>query len=479
MSRVVGVYVCPRGIFGVECRRRAAGLEVLRSFDAHGRVATVRDAARQLGELLAQHDIKRSEIAIAVRGFGAGHHVLSFPRAADSLLDAIVAREVRRIEPQMTDPAVAWTRLADEDDADADQHDQADVLAAALPQAAARELTTAIRAAGHSLLHLTVLSVAVHRLTEEFVPPDGTTALVAQLPDGPFIGFTVDGAIRLAVEPPVHQDDELPDAAALADEAELGTVFVRQQFRGAQVTRATVIASNESYPELESALGARLEVPINRLPLTGLSPGGVAAFGAVLDARARHPVALAGRTVQRGSGRSAAPMQFTTLATLVVAAIAGVWALSEALIAQSAATALRDARRRIGVESSNFAPARETADRRKLVRDAVTALQVAQGDRSALQRSVASIAGTVTDAVSLDSLVLEHGPSGWQAIMGGRVAAQTNGLAVQSLSTFYRDLSRLVSVESLSLRRLSYADTTGTSLVHFEIMFGVLLRPRS
>jgi hypothetical protein len=302
---------------------------------------------------------------------------------------------------------------------------------------------------------------------------------VAQLPDGPFIGFSVDGAIRLAVEPPVGQEDELPDAAALAEEAELGTVFVRQQFRGAQVTRASVIASNESYPELESAFGARLDVPITRLPLAGLSPGGVAAFGAVLDARSRHPVALAGKTAERRSGQSAPTLRLTTIATLVVAAIVGAWTVSEALLARSGAQALRDARRRIEFESSTLAPARETADRRRLIRDAGAALRAAESDRTALQRGLTSIAGAVPDVVYLDSLVLEHVPSGWQATVGGSVVGPTSGLAVQSLSGFYRDLSQLASVESLALKRLSYADTTSRSLVHFEIMFGVLARPRN
>lgn len=477
MSRVVGVYVCPRGVFGVECRRHSAGMEVLRSFDAHGRLESVQEAVLQLGRALAQHDIKGADLAVTVRGFGVGHHVLSFPRAADAVLDQIIAREVRRLEPQMADPVVAWTRLADDDSPGAEQ-DQADVLAAAVPQAVATEFTTAIRAAGHSLSHLTVLGVAMHRLAEEFVPAAGTTALVAQLPDGPFIGFLVDGAIRLAVEPPVNQEDALPDASALAEEAELGTVFVRQQFRGAQVTHASVIASNESYPELESAFAARLDVPIARLPLTGVSPGGVAAFGAVLDARSRHSVALGGRTAEQRSGQSAPTLHLTAIATLVVAALVGFWALSEALLARSAATALREAQRRIESEYSSFAPARETVERRKLVHDAVAAIREAQGERVALQRSVAAIAGAVPDALVLDSMVLENGPSGWHATMGGTVIGQTSGLAVQSLGGFYRDLSRLASVESLALKQLTYADTSGRSLVRFAVMFGVLTRPR-
>lgn len=476
MSRVVGVYVCQRGVFGVECQHHSDGLEVLRSFDVHGRIESAGDAARQLGQTLAQNGIKRADVILAVRGFHAGHHVLSFPPAADGVLDAIVEREVRRLEPEMPDPVVSWTRLPVEEGPDGQQSGQADLLVAALPRHVATEFAAAIQAAGHSLTHLTVLSVAMHRLAEEFIPDDDTAALVAQLPDGPFIGYSVGGAIRLAVEPPVPDEEALPDAAAVADEAELGAVFVRQQFRGAQVARVAVVASDEGSPELETALSERLSVEITRVPLAGLSPGAVAAFGAVLDARSPHPVALAGRTVERRSGGSAPTLQLAAIATLAAAAVVGVWAVSEAVSARSASEALREARRRIEFESSNFAPARETAGRRKLFRDALAALRVTQEDRAALQRGLNAIADAVPGSVSLDSIVLASGSSGWQATMGGSVAGPSSGLAVQSLSGFYRDLARLAPVESLSLKQLSYADTTGQSLVRFEIMFGVLGR---
>jgi len=479
LSRVIGVYVCPRGVFGVECEERSAGLQVIRSFEAHGRIDTPRDAMLQLDRVLTQHGIKRgASLALAVCGFGAVHHVLAFPRANDSVLDPVVLREVRRLEQQLADPVVAWTRLSPEEGPGGETTGQIDVLTAAMPRSVVADFAAAIEEGGNSLLHLTVLSTSMQRLAEEFLPDTEPTAIVAQLPDGPFIGYSLGGAIRLAVEPPVRDEDALPDASALADEAELGALFVRQQFRGAQIAQASVVASDDSYSDVEAALGVRLMVPIARVPLPGLSAGAVAAFGAVLDARSPHAIALAGRTLQKASGRGTSTLQLATSAILLVAAIVGVWAVGEALNARSAAQALRDARHRIDVESSGFAPALETAGRRRLIRDAVAALQSAQGDRESLRRSLASIAGTVSGAVSLDSMVLQQHGTVWQASLGGTVIGQTSGVAVQSLGSFHRDLSRLAPVESLALRQLSYADTSGRSLVHFELVFGLMLRPR-
>jgi hypothetical protein len=478
VSRLVGVYVCPRGVFGVEVRRRSAGLEVVRSFDVHGRIESVQEAVGQLARALASNGIKRAEIALALRGFGATHHVLAFPRATDAVLDAIVGREVARLEPEITDAVVGWTRLPPDAGAEAEGA-QSDVLAAAVARDVAVEFTDEIERAGHKLSHLTVLPAAMDRLVEEFVQAGDTAALVAQLPDGLYIGYAMSGAIRLAIEPPVRAEETLPDAAALAEEVDLGSVFVRQQFRGATVTRASVIASDESYTDIEAALGARLSVPVERLTLPRLSPGGIAAFGALLDARSAQPVTLAGRIVDRRASPSSPALQLAITATLVVAAILGIWTVSTALLARSAATALADARRRIDMESSRFAPARETAERRKLVRDAVAVLQVADRDRSELQRALATIASSVSPSVRLDSILMERGPAGWVATMGGSVVGSSNGGAVQTLSSFYRDLPRLAAVESLALKKLTYSDTVGAALVHFEISFGVHTKARN
>jgi hypothetical protein len=477
MTRVVGVYICPRGVFGVECNQRAATLEVIRSFESHGRIESLPDGARLLNRTLAQNDIKRAQLAVAVRGFGAVHHVLAFPPAPEDVLDPVIAREVRRLEQQLPDPVVAWTRLV-EAERDQGPGAQSDVLTAALPRAAVTEFVRALDA-GHTLQHLTVLSSAMHRLAEEFLPPVEPSAIIAQFPDGPFLGYAVEGAIRLAVEPPVNSDDALPDAMAVADEAELGALFVRQQFRGAQISQAIAVASDDTYPAVEEAVSSRLGVIITRLPLAGLTPGGVAAFGALLDARSSNPIAIAGVTAERRALRGTAKVRLVANALLVVATVVGAWAASQALAARGTAKALGNARQRIEQESSSLAPARETADRRRIVRDAVAALREVQSDQAALQRGLVSISAAVPNSISLDSMVLERSAGAWQTTLGGSVVGQTSGAAVQSLGTFYRDLSKLSLVDSVALKQLTYADTTGRSLVRFEIGLGMRVRSRN
>lgn len=477
MSHLVGAYVCPRGVFGVECRRRRKGMEVVGTFSTLSPVNSPESAGRLLVQALADAGIKRAEVAVALRGFDVVHHVLSLPPAPDAVIEPIVERELRRLEPQMVEPIVAWTRLPAETVDPGEPPPQPQVLAAAMSREVSVALATGVRAGGHTLTHLTALPVAFHRIADEFLSSPEPTVLLAALPDGPYLGFSVAGAVRLVVEPPVPAGDPLPDATALAEEAELGAVFVRQQFRGAQISRAVIAASPESYADLEAALGARLGVVVSRLPVGELGAEEFAAFGALLDADAARPISLGGGTERRAE--SVAPgLRLAATVTVALAALAGVLAGVEGYRARSTAQALQVARRQIDQESFGFAPVRETAERRKLVRDAVSIIQLAAREREAIQRGLASVASAVPSGVHLDSIVFERGVDRWQALIGGTVVGRTSGQAVETLNDFYRELPRRSPVDSLALKELSYADTAGGASVHFQMAFGLRGRKR-
>lgn len=470
MSRVVGAYVCPAGVFGVEGRRRSKGFEVVRTFSAPAQLDSPEAAAGALTRALDDAGIRHAEIAVAVRGFDVVHHVLSLPPAPDALLAPIVERELRRLEPAVADPVVAWTRLSPEPVAPGEPLPQPQILAAAMSREVSDTLVDGVRRGGHAIAHLTAASVALHRVAGEFLSPTEPTVLVAELSDGPYLGFSLAGAVRLVVEPPVPRGDPLPDAAALAEEAELGAVFVRQQFRGAQVSRAAVATAGGGHGELESALGARLGVVVSRLPIGDLSGDAITAFGATLDAEQTRPVSLGGKTERRAE-ESAPGLRLAAAVVLFLAALAGAWTGVQALRARESAAALLSARRQIDHESFGFASLRETAARRKLIRDAASVIQLAARDRERLQRALASLASSVSSTINVDSIVFERSGETWRASLGGTVAGRTSGQAVQALNDFYRELPRRAQVESLSLRQLEYADTTGGSSVHFQVAF--------
>ncbi|MEX2179722.1 MAG: hypothetical protein WD801_13480 [Gemmatimonadaceae bacterium] len=478
MSRVIGAYICPRGVFAIESRRRGAGMEVERTFSvpAPSPLGSARDAAARFVGALAAQNIRGASVAIALRGFDVVHHVLGFPPAPDDLLGTIVDRELRRLEPQLADPppVIAWTPLPTEAAPPPDVMPQRQVLVAACSPETIDAFDSALRGAGHRLLHLTALPAAIQRLEEELIDARETTAIVAPLPDGVFIGFFLAGALRLAVEPPLADADDRPDSASIVEELELGAIFVRQQFRGAQVERVTVAHGGDSFADVEGRLTERLGLPVQRLDVHGLPAAALAAMGAVLDAQSAHPLALAGSTAGRRPAGAATRLHQASWAAVAAAALVGAWAMFAALSARTAANDLRDARSQVQQESFAMLPMRATASHRKIVRDAVTALRYADADRVELQRALAAIAGAVAGPVRLDSLQLDRGASGWLAQLRGTVSAQSNGLAVQGLHDFYRRLPLRLSVEGLALDEMAYRDATapgGAARLQFQLSF--------
>lgn len=471
---MVGAYLCPRGVFLVECHFKGSGVEVLRMVPAPAKLRDAQAAATHLVNALASSGMRRSKLAITIRGFDVGHHVLSLPRAKDSLLDPIVDREVRRLEPQIADPVVGWTPLPAEAAAP-DAPAQAQVLAAAAPRQLLHTIGVALESAGHTLLHVTAMPAAVQRLHDEFDGGDGTTAFVLPLPDGAFLGFFLQRAVRLAVEPPL-QDLEVPDALALAEELELGAMFVRQQFRGAQVEHVTLAAPPSFLPDADDAIARKMSAKVSRLDIQGIGSAELAALGAILDCRSARPLSLGGSAGAGAKERAGDALRTASWIAVAVAVLVGGWTVFEAISARRATDRLVQVRRQVERESFGIRPLRETADQRKLMRDALAALRSSGHERVDLARMLGQLADAVTPPVSLDSLHLDRGTDGWVASMAGTAVAETNGRAVQALNEFYRSLPYRVAAEQLMLEQLSYADSAGIGAVRFRLSFVLPVR---
>lgn len=467
----IGAYVCPEGIFAVECRRSAGGLQIERTFDVPSRIETASDAADQLLRVLGAAGIDKADVSVALRGFGVVHHVLQLPAAKPELLTPIVEREVRRLEPQLGDATVAWSTLGTSAQAAAADAGSAQ-LAAAVPRETVQAFEQRLGATRYRLAHVTAVPAAMVRIAEEFDTPDDVLALITSLPDGVFLGFFLGGALRLVVEPP-STPDAPHDAAALAEEAELGAIFVRQQFRGARVDRATVVGRADALDDAESTLGARLGVPVRRLALRDLSSAAHVALGAVLDCHSETPLSLGGASRNREQQRKAGALRSASLAAGMAALLIGTWTVLGAVQARQATRDLSVARLRVQQDSFGLAGLESTARERKLIRDATAALRLAALDRTALQETIANLAFAISPGIRLDSLSMMRTDQGWAVVLGGVAPGTTSAHAVQALHDFYQELPRRVSMKGLSLDRLAYVDSTpgGAMAVRFELSF--------
>lgn len=478
---LVGAYVCPRGVFTIECTRSGDSVVVERRFEVSVQIDDAASAADQVIRALRSAGVARADVAIAMRGFGVAHHVLQMPPATDELLSPVVDREVRRLEPQLHNPAVGWIPLPPLETGSPDAPPQRSLLTAAISADIVRDLEARLAGSGYRLLHLTALPVAMQRLMEEFDPGTDSSAFVAPLPDGAFLGFALNGALRLMVEPPLPGDAE-HEAAALAEEVELGVMFVRQQFRGAQIGRITLVGTRVSLSDVQTSLAERLHVPAKQLAVKDLSPAALAALGAVLDARSPRPLALGGATLRRREERARTVLETVALAAVVLVGLLAGWVIVQSVRAYQAGSALQTAQRRVEQDAFALEPLRSTANQRRMVRDAVAALRLVADDRADLQQVLGGIAAAVRPPVRIDSLRLARGTSGWLGIMGGTVNGESNARAVQTLHDFYRELPERVSVDSLRLDQLQYTEREPdgpAALVRFQLSLGVRGAPKN
>lgn len=478
---LVAAYVCPRGVFAIVGKRSGAGVEIERVIDVPVAIESEFAAADQLLTLLRTALIEKANIAISLRGFGVTHHILQLPPAKDVILGPIIEREVRRLEPDLGDCVIGWTPLPSLELGVTEPVAQRYVLAAAAPSGTVSTLEQRLRAAGHVVTHITALPVAMQRLVEEFDEGGSAIALVAPLPDGAFMGFSLGGALRLVVEPPLPRDSE-HESAALAEELELGAMFVRQQFRGAQLDRIALVGTKESLSDVETVLTEKLHLPAKQLGVRGLSPAAFAALGAVLDEQSARPLSLGGDSRRRAAARAVSALHTASLAAVFVLALLGVWTVTETVRTSRATRATQAARQRIQQDSFGLAPIRATADQRRLVRDAMTAARVVAQDRIALQEALAGIAAGLRAPVLLDSLHLLRNAGRWKAVLGGSVGGLTSAQAIQSLHDVYRELPQRLPVDSLRLDELAYSEGGTTrfqsTLVHFQLSFGIPARRR-
>lgn len=486
MARVtrVGAYVCSRGVFAIECRSAAAGVEVARAVDAPFGLKTVEDAADHLVSVLESAGIVRANVSIAIRGFGVAHHLLQLPPATDALIAPVIERELRRLEPHLGEFALQWTSLPPLDSGIAGVPGapaQRSILAAGAPEEVIAAFERRLHDAGHRLEHLTTLPVAVQRILEQFDSGTGTIATVLPLPDAAYIGFTLSGGVRLIVDPPLPQDDA-HEAAALAEEVDLAAMFVRQQFRGASIDRVVLIGARPSLTELKETLSERLQIPAKQIEAETLSPVAFVALGAVLDARADDPQSLGGATRARALSPGLSRLETASLVAVFVLALVAFWTVAETVRTVRADRSLRAAVRQIEQDDFGLAPLRETAKQRRMVSNALEAVRLSASDRVEVQAALAGVAAVIRPPAQLDTMSLAWVDGAWRAVVIGGVESTSNARAVQTLHDFYRELPQRVPLDSLRLDRLTYGernerrgdDESGS--VRFQLSFALQTR---
>ena len=289
MSRLVAAFISPRVVAAFEYRGASKGIAIVRSVEQFGAFASPHAAAEQLVALLHDADVRRANVSVTLRGFGVAQQLVSLSPQDGADPAPAIQRKLDQLE-SAPDVRVAWLETPFSPDEMTDAPALHQLLAVAAPTTVLDAVLTAITSAGHRVTHVTTTAVAAQRLQEELGQPGDATALVAPLPDGAVLAFFNGGWLRLVAEP-ADYDGHAPTASALAEEAELGATYLRQQFRGAELSQIFLAAPTGSAMDLEVELSERLGVPVVRFE-SQLSVGALMALGGALDSFGPTPLSL-------------------------------------------------------------------------------------------------------------------------------------------------------------------------------------------
>jgi len=461
----------PAGVVVAEYREEAEGLVLLEEHRDETPCVTAHDAAMRVAALVALHGAIRGDVAIVVRDLEVRYRMLQLPPAAPELLRPIALRELGREYPDLDTPVVGLVptrrrRARDYPEPDGPEGSTAapsrgreEYLVAIAPRAVPAAFDAELAAQGVTGSHLTILPQALQRLyagTDGGVEP---TALVLFTPGGPLLGFFQDGILRHLAEPRGVAGDEGVDAALLVAPLERGAIFLRQQFRGAQLTRVLVAAETRAQLEATNQASAELDLRVEPfVPMAG-SPAALLALGAALDAT-ENGLTLFEPSTARAT-RLAPPATLVTRMAAAAAAATLVVALWMGVEARRLEQQRVQLRMRVEQQLAQLAPTFETARARQAAAAAGASIEAVSAEHRAMRRAILTLASAAPPGIVLDSIVSARDssdPARWRFAVGGRSEGHSGSQVVRALDTFYQQAFGAPIGVALVDRRLDHLD---------------------
>ena len=275
--RRFGALIAHDAVCLVEYVAERTGVRVVNQSIDRQRTTSIDEAVARLATLLSARGARRPRLSIAIENFGVFHHVMALPHVPDRELRSIVTRESERLFG-VSDPIVAFTR-------------DIRVFVAGAPRETIDALRSQLGTQDIDVEVVTVVPSAIHSLYRATAAPPEPTAVLACLQGGPHLAFFAAGRLQLAVETLLAPAGERASIEAILDQVELRTMYFRQHFRASPV-RMLLSAHTGKFDALAQSLEKRLTVPVSPLFASSLSPDGVVAVGAALEARQEKPLDL-------------------------------------------------------------------------------------------------------------------------------------------------------------------------------------------
>lgn len=460
-TRTFAAVVAPSGVWLVEYHTERTGTRVVEEWSTVGPLASIGEAMDRLRGLVSSTGATRASLALAIEQLGVIHHTMLLPEASDEVVLPIAQREIQRVFG-IADPVVSFVRGSILERRAPPRADPRTAPRQIFVAAASREVVAALgNAAMPRGVEITVATVAPSAMCGLYVAsgaPLEPTAVLACLDSGPHLAFFLDGKLELVMDPPVAVEGDRTTTDAIVDQLERGTIYFRQQFRGATATRVLLAARADEYDDLAAAIERRRGTRVWPLFRSIGSPEGVVAMGAVVNAQTAEPLDLFPHPPSLGKRVSLALRGPNAIVTGAAAAaiLAVGWSSMQFATLSRARTDVAALQASVSEALPAVAPMRRIAERRADFVTTIDYLRNVRDERTTVTRALADIASGTSSGIRFDSVRVVRSNSGWSAVVQGAASGGTTTEAVRGLDAFYSAIRDLPGISSSNLDQFDY-----------------------
>lgn len=474
-GRYFAAFVERNGIFLLEYQTVRDRIDILNRTNSPGDYRTARDAASALAAMLRAQHADGCRLSMTLRGLGSSHHILVLPQAKEDLLRPVVAREMQRLYSDLEDPIVDFVsgdpvdrRVRSRPDAGTPPQE---LLAAAISRNTMNEMLDELSQNMIKVDHVTVLPRVMQRIYSEVPSRDAPSAVLMLLDGGPVFGFFFDRQLRLVVEPPVSTGSAQVSSQLVIEQLERGNLYLRQQFRGAQISRLLLAAEPAEYGPLSRAVEEEMGLVVERFGAQIGSSGAIAAIGAVLDAQAGDGLNLfpAGETRRKTTERTTRKIAIAAAALLVL--IGWWWAGNGVAAVMDWRSRIKTLTTALDRRAQPLQPIKEIILKRQQSSAQLAAVQQVAMEREKLQQILQSLSFASEANVAISGFSATRKPEGWTVGISGNASSYAASDAVSSVHRFYRAIPEMVSGSAVTLDALNWSDSTTANIT--TIAFGL------
>ncbi|HEX6069760.1 MAG TPA: hypothetical protein VFZ18_08040, partial [Longimicrobiaceae bacterium] len=443
---------------------------------------------RQLGALLGSVGAGGRAVSLAVSGFGTCHQLLSLPSAPPDVLRPVIAREMRRFYPDLftSDAAEPILEYAESGAESSSPGGGArEFLVAAAPPALVQAVTRVLAEYGVAVAGWTIAPRALQRLHAVFGAAGTDEAVVLMLPGSPLLALFHGGGLRLFSEPAGPAAARADDGRSVGEMVDRAALFLRQQFRGARLTRVLVAGERESADAVVADLRSTRGLEVDEFG--DQEPGALLALGAALDAEQPDRLSLlpaAARPLSRAEWLTRA----LAVASVVVLVAASAWWTRDAFRAErEARAAMRVVQTGLSTEQAATAHIREVVGERRSHAERAALLEMLARRHNRLPEVLWPLQAAAP-AVGVVRMQVRPSDAGWQVELTAIARGRNGEEATDAVDALVRQLEAQLAGETVSLSQMTYAPpgpgaaadaAPGEVGLTFEISFTIADQPGS